>query len=335
MAGEACEGQTWSLCWQAAVGRDFCIAPALVDRIRGRLIAAHEREGRVLIDFVLLPNEIHSVTQLRPGDSVSAVARSFGTVVSRWVRGLQPHRGPVLAGAYCALRLESDAAVRQEIKMLAWRPVFLGVSSRRNQYRHAALRYALGLRPARGFDTVPLLQYFGERTNVARAELGRWLAKRPSNEDWRMWELTRGLQLASDNNGPPPFLAKKVGRAAAALIAAGGGYGIEGALQVLETWVTAKISPSVRIDLHAGTGALVSRGRALVGGLAVKHQLCSAAAVARHFGKAKATLCEQMAACRARPLDRLILRTDLDRILEEAALLRRNPAVRSPRCRTD
>lgn len=209
MAGEACEGQTWSLCWQAAVGRDFCIAPALVDRIRGRLIAAHEREGRVLIDFVLLPNEIHSVTQLRPGDSVSAVARSFGTVVSRWVRGLQPHRGPVLAGAYCALRLESDAAVRQEIKMLAWRPVFLGVSSRRNQYRHAALRYALGLRPARGFDTVPLLQYFGERTNVARAELGRWLAKRPSNEDWRMWELTRGLQLASDNNGPPPFLAKR------------------------------------------------------------------------------------------------------------------------------
>ena len=47
--------------------------------------------------------------------------------------------------------------------------------------------------------------------------------------------------------------------------------------------------------------------RALVACLALDHVLCSAASVARHFGKAKATLSEQMTEPRRRPADQAIL----------------------------
>ena len=43
--------------------------------------------------------------------------------------------------------------------------------------------------------------------------------------------------------------------------------------------------------------------------------------VLRHFRRAKSTLSEQMAACRARPADREILRTPAQRIIEEAVAL--------------
>jgi hypothetical protein len=55
--------------------------------------------------------------------------------------------------------------------------------------------------------------------------------------------------------------------------------------------------------------------------LAVEHGLCSAATVARHFQRAKATLSEQMAACRASANDRQILSTPVQRIVEEAVAL--------------
>jgi len=324
VAREASQTQTWSLCWQAAVGRNFFVDPLLPGLIRHRLIAAHQRQGRVLIDFVLLPTEIHAITQLRHGDSVAGVARSFGNVVSRWIRGAQPLRNPVLAGPYSSLRLEHEEEVRQEIRMLAWRPVFAGQSTRRNQYPHAALRSALGLTPSSGFDTAPLLRCFGPTVSSARAALSKYLARPPTEESWRAWELTRGLHLATGGAGGRPATARKVSGVAAVLIAAAGGYGIDGALALLELWVAAKISPSAHLDLHAGNEALVARGRALVGHLAVAHRLCSAAAVARHFGKAKATLSEQMTACRSRPADRAILRTPLQRIADEAIALRRD-----------
>jgi hypothetical protein len=49
--------------------------------------------------------------------------------------------------------------------------------------------------------------------------------------------------------------------------------------------------------------------------------LCPAASVARHFKRAKATLSEQMKACRQRPDDRRILETTRSRIVEEATAL--------------
>ena len=105
------------------------------------------------------------------------------------------------------------------------------------------------------------------------------------------------------------------------LIAAGGTYGIDGALALLSTWCAAKVHLASSLTLHAAPTAAAARGRALVACMAVNYRLCSAASVARYFHRAKATLSEQMTACRVRPSDQQILGTPLRRILDEAAAL--------------
>ena len=319
------EASEWSLCWHAAVGRGFFTyahSPALLaERIKRRLIGAHEREGRVLIDYVLLPTEIHAVTRISPGESVGGVARAFGNVLSRWVREEQPVRSPVLAGPYRAQPLHSVEALRNELRMLAWRPVMLGLCSTPTHYPHGALRIASGLSTGRGFNARPMLDHFGKTVPEARMALRRWMKHRPSEQEWRAWELTRGLELATGTVGPRPTMAKAVDGPAAMLIAAGGTYGIDGALALLAIWSAAKIHPASPLNLHVASSAMAARGRALVACLAVNHRLCPAASVARYFHRAKATLSEQMSACRARPSDQIILGTPLRRILEEAASL--------------
>lgn len=62
---------------------------------------------------------------------------------------------------------------------------------------------------------------------------------------------------------------------------------------------------------------LGARARALVAGLAVRSGLCPAASVARHFSRARATLCEQMAASRQREEDRQLLGTPIQLILDD------------------
>lgn len=311
----------WALCWQAAVGREFLAQPSLSSRIRGRLIGAHQRSGRVLVDYLMLPSEIHVLARIPPGDSAGGVARAFGNVLSRWVRELHPVRSPVLAGPYQAHPILSVEEQCVETRMLAWRPVFLGLCSTPSHYPHGALRIALGLTPAKGFDARPMLRNFGDSVPEARASLRRGIARRPSEQEWRAWELTRGLELATGTVGPHPTMAKSVDCAAATLIAAGGTYGIGGALKLLEIWTVAKIQPMNGLNLHEARSAVAARGRALVACLAVSHRLCSAASVARHFHRAKATLSEQMTACRARPRDQAILATPLQRIIEESAAL--------------
>lgn len=312
----------WVLSWQAAVGREFLADPSMHARIRGRLVGAHQRIGRTLIDYVLLPTEIHALARIGPDDSAAGVARAFGNVLSRWVREVQPIRSPVLAGPYRGCIIPSIEALRDETRMLAWRPVHLGLCTTPTHYPHGALRIALGLTPARGLDSRPLLQHFGDSVPEARAALRRWIAKRPCDEEWRAWELIRGLRLATGIVGPRRTLARTVHGAAVSLIAAGGTYGVDGALRILEIWVAAKIHPTLAGSRRDGPMAIGPRERALVACLAVRHQLCSAASVARHFDRSKATLSEQMAACRASPADRQILATPVQRIVEESAALR-------------
>src|SRR5688572_27730672 len=50
---------TWHICWQAALGRDLLVDAAMADRIRWRLIQAHDKPGRALVDYLLVPSEIH------------------------------------------------------------------------------------------------------------------------------------------------------------------------------------------------------------------------------------------------------------------------------------
>ncbi|MBX3621266.1 MAG: hypothetical protein KF891_14950 [Rhizobacter sp.] len=312
---------SWVLSWQAAVGRSFFCDPTLAHRIRERLLGAHERDGRVLVDYLLTPGELHAISSIPSGDSVGGVARAFGNVVSRWVREAEPLRSPVLAGPFSARRIASAEALRDEVRALAWRPVVLGLSATPTHYPHGALRILLGLTPARGFDARPVLREFGDSVQGARAALRRWVARRPSERAWREWELSHGLQLATGAVGPRPTMAKAVNGAAAALIAAGGSSRVEGALRLLEVWVAAKLQLGGGAVLRDVSTAAGARGRALVALLAVRHHVCSAASVARYFGRAKATLSEQMAACRRRPADRQILDTPVQRILDEATAL--------------
>lgn len=313
----------WHVCWQAALGREFFPHPALYGRIRRRLLEAHRRKGRVLVDYALLPTEIHVVAEIPPGDTVGSVARAVGNVVARWVRAAVPVRSPVLAGPYRAHRIDSADAQREEVRMLAWRAVFLGLCKTPAHYPHAAYRIALGLAPGDGFDARPLLRVFGVSVPVQRAKLWALVAERPSEQQRQAWELMHGLALATGSaSAPGPVAAKEVRRAAAATLVAAGGRGIDGALDLLAIWVAAALGLRDAHALHTATDAAAARGRGLVGCLAVAHGLCSAATVARHFHRAKATLSEQMTARRTSAADRSILATPVQRIIEQATALR-------------
>lgn len=312
----------WHVCWQAAAGRDFCRDPVLRDRIRQRLLESHRQAGRVLVSFALLPTEIHIVTQLRPDDSAGSVARAIGAIVSRWARDAQPLRSPVLAGRHRAYRVDSISALLEDVRLLAWRPVWLGLSRSPSHCPYGAARIALGLSPARGFDSRPLLQHFGVTVPQARAAMRDWMGARPTEVQCRVWELMHGLSLATGSVGPQQAMARQVeGAAAAALVAAGGTAGIDGALQLMEAWVAVRLGIARSASDQRAGETLTGRGRAMVAMLASEHSLCSAASVARYFKRAKATLSEQMSNCRADPVARQIVALPVERIIDEAKCL--------------
>lgn len=316
------DASVWHLCWQAAVGRDFLGHASLPLRIRYRLIDAHAGHGRLLLDYLLLPTEIHVVSALAPRDSPGKVARAVGNVIARWVRDVQPVRSPVLAGPHRATRIGSLPELREHVRMLAWRPVHLKLCRTPTHHTHGSVRVALGGSVGHGFNAWPLLSLFGDTIQGSRAALRQWLAGRPSADAVRYWELTRGLALATGSIGPQPTMARELRAAgAAALVAAAGRAGIDGALRLLETWVAARLDARGGLDLRTHAGPLAARGRALVACLAVDHRLCSAASVARHFSRAKATLSERMAACRRCTADQAILRVPIARIVEESLAL--------------
>jgi len=312
---------TWHLCWQAAVGREFFPVPSLRGRIRDRVIAAHKMRGRVLFDFCLLPTEIHVVAQLDGGDGPGDLARAIGTFVTRWVREARPIRSPVLAGPFRAHPIASETELLHEVRMLAWRPVVLGLRKGPTYHRDGGLRVALGRRVTDGYDPRPLLKMFGATVSGARPALRAWISKRPSDAEWQAWELERGLTLAISGVGPQPWAAHEVRSAGAAALIAAGTEGVDGALQLLTAWVTAKLGGPGVVDLLEGTDHPSARGRAIVARLATEYALCSSASVARFFGRSKATLSEQMRASRSREADVEIVHTPVQRILAETDAL--------------
>ena len=315
------DSTTWHLCWQAAVGCDLFADPQLCARLRDRLICAHRRRGRELVDYLLMPREFHVISRVTTGDSPGGVARAIGSVVARWVREIQPIRSPVFAGPFRAVPLATDGELRDAIRLLAWRPVSEGRCRTPIHHPQSALRATLGLRPAQGFDARPLLRLFGETVPEAREALSRWLARRPADREMRQWQLLCGLALAIGMTGPRALACREIRCATTAcLVAAGGADGVDGALRLLEVWVNAKLGAN-RSRTARDARYVHARARGLVACLAVDHGLCSAASVARHFGKAKATLSEQMSACRKRTTDKPLLATPLQRIVEEALSL--------------
>jgi len=318
----AAPSTTWHIVWQTVEGRSLLAGSALHERIRRRLLDAHRQPDGVLLHYLLTPGEIHLLARLPAHRSPGDLARAIGNIVARWMRQAQGVPGFVFAGPYRAYAIETDAAARDEFRMLAWRPVELGLCRAPTHHATSALRATLGLSRAIGFDTLAPLRLFGDSVPEARTALRRRIADRPAAVELRQWELTRGLALAPGLAGTFSPMARQVEGRAAALVAASHPQGIDGALELLERWVLLKLDLRDTEDLAAPSSRTGARARALVGSLAVELDLCSAASVARHFGRAKATLSERMAACRLQPEDQRILGVPLERIVEEAIDLR-------------
>ena len=308
---------TWHLCWKTAIGRDLVSGPKLTEKITHRLMEAHQRRGRALLYYLLTSTEIHVISHVAPDDSPREVAREVATIVARWVRERQGVRGPVFADRYRAHEVRTDAELKYEVRMLAWRPVTTGQCSKPLVHVNSSLRTTLGLRRAYGFESRALLSVFGATVLEAREAMRRLIRRRPSRAELREWELNHGLAIAVGAAGASFGMAREVDGPAAALVAASATQDIDGALTLLEQWVAFRLELPEGQDISTLPGSAGVRARALVAGLAVQASLCPAASVARHFNRARATLSEQMAASRLREEDRQILGAPMRLILDE------------------
>lgn len=308
----------WHIYWQAAPGRDLLLNPWLVERIKARLVGAHRSGGRGLIYYLLLQQEIHLISRLPVDDSPRTLASGLANVIARRVREADGCFGPVFVGRYQAHRVERVEVLGHEIRMLGWRPVGTGLRAAPTHFPHAALRAILGLGLADGVEAGAVLAHFGSSVPLARHAIRKLLANTPTTLEVLQWELAHGLARARATRGPPGSMARQVRGAAAVLVAASEPQGIDGALELLEGWVRAKLGPGAGPDLSLRRGVESARGRALVAGLAVNLGLCSAATVARHFGRSRATLSEQMTRSSTRAADRAILAIPAERIVSEA-----------------
>lgn len=309
------------------MGRDFVSNPKLVEKVTERLTDSHRRPGRMLLFYQLSPKEIHLLSRLPVDDSPREIVREVATIVARWMRELEGVRGPVFAERYRAHEVRTDVELKYEVLMLAWRPVASGLCTTPLHYVNSSLRTTLGLRRAHGFESRALLDVFEGSVLEARNEMRRSVRRRPSTAELREWELNHGLAVAVGSAGPSFGMAREVDGPAAALVAAATPQNIDGALALLERWVAIRLELPMEDNLATVAGPIGVRARALVAGLAVLADLCPAAAVARHFNRARATLCEQMSASRHREEDRQLLGTPMRLILDEVKKLSRR-AVR-------
>lgn len=321
----------WHIVWQAVEGRDLMVSAALIDRIRMRLLEAHRQPDRALLLYVLTPTELHLLTRLPCEVAPRRLVCAIGNIVARWVGEAQRMPGGVFTGRYRAYAIESEEMAQREFRMLAWRPVELGLCRAPTHYTNSSLRATLGLKRALGFDSLAPLRVFGDSVPEARATLRRQLAKRPGAVERRQWELSRGMVLAPGHSGSGAVNTRSVRGLAAALVAASQPQSIEGALGLLERWVVDRLGGWNVPGLEALSAFVAARARALVACLAVELDLCSASSAARHFGRSKATLSERMAACRIGAEDRSILRISLGQIVEEAIELQKEAASHCPR----
>lgn len=318
---------TWHIYWQAALGRDLLLRPELAERIRNRLLAAHDVGGRKLLYYLLMPREIHLISILRPEDSTASFATGVSNVIGKWVREADGAFGPVFADRYQAQRVDTVEALRSEVRMLAWRPVAAGLQALPTNYANSALRAILGLCLPNGFHATALFDWLGGSVPQERTALQRALAVEPSNLEIVRWELVKGLVSARGTVGPSGPMARRVRGASAGLVAASRDRSVDGALKLLERWVEVKLGLHGGHGLSSRKGMEGARGRALVANLAMRSGLCSAACVARHYGRAKATLSEQMTASSARAADQAILSIPMEQIVREAIALATHPAV--------
>ncbi len=89
----------------------------------------------------------------------------------------------------------------------------------------------------------------------------------------------------------------------------------------MTTWVRARLGMQGVPSLRSARGQLGAHARAIVAELAVRNKLCSADAVARHFGRARSTICEQMASVRKSAKHSRLIVTPAHRVVAEVRML--------------
>lgn len=309
--------RVWHVSWQLTLGRDLLRWPSLAERIVNRLISAHDAVGRELLFYLVLPREIHVISRLPAGDPPSSLAVGVANVIGKWVRQADGQVGPVFVAPFRAEAIGGIESLCGDIRMLAWRPVSTGLRDAPTNYAYGALRTLVGLSLPGGFRTAPLFDLLGGTVPQDRALIRRVIAEPPTELDVLQWELTKDLVSARGSLGPDGMMTRHVQGAAAALVAASKDKSIDGALRILVRWVEVKLGLQGGHCLSSNGGPQGARGRALVAGLALRSGLCSASSVARHFGRAKATLSEQMTASGARAADQSILSIPMEQIARE------------------
>ncbi len=307
----------WHVYWQAAPGRHLMCHAGLIDRIRRRLVAAHDRQGRELLFYLQLPQELHLVSALQHEDTPRMLAAGTSNVMAKWVRQADGRDGPVFNSRCQVQRVAGAQALRQEIRMLAWRPVRAGLQCAPTNYVHSALKGILGLSLPGSLVPTALMGWLGESVSDERAALRRLLAARPSDVEWLQWELTKGLAPVGGERRAAVTPSRQLSGAAAALVAASADQSIDGAIRLLSRWVEVTLEVPVDSGGSSARKREGARARALVAELAVKLSLGSVASLARHFGRAKATLGEQMVASRLSPTHQALLSMPIEAVVQQ------------------
>jgi hypothetical protein len=310
--------RVWHVSWQLTLGRDLLRWPSLADRIVSRLISAHDAVGRGLLFYLVLPREIHMISRLPDGDPPSSVAVGVANVIGKWVRQTDGQLGPVFVAPFRAEAIAGIEALCCDFRMLAWRPVSTGLRDAPTNYAFSALRALVGLSLPGEFRTGELFALLGSKVPQDRVLIRRVMAEPPTELHVLQWELAKHLIPARGTLGPEGLMTRHVQGDAAALVAASKDRSIDGALRILARWVDVKLGPKGGHGFVSSGGPEGARGRALVARLALRLGLCSASSVARHFGRAKATLSEQMSASGARAADQAILAIPMEQIVREA-----------------
>jgi len=316
--GEA--SKVWHIWWQAVVGRDLICDTPLARQIRTRLLGAHLAHGRELLYYLILPREIHLLSLLPKGDSAASLGNGLSNMIAKRVRQADGMLGAVFRDRYQSQCIDDKEGLLATVRMLAWRPVAEGQSTAPSNFPHTALRSILGLNLGEGLHATALLEFLGETVPLGRIALRQALTTQPSDLEVLQWELSKGLVPARGAVGTAGSVARRVSGSAAALVAASASKNIDGALHLLELWVATRFGLPAPSLADQG-GLLASRARALVASLAVQFGLCPASYTAGYFGRAKATLSEQMKSLRSRPADKAILAIPADKIVREAVEL--------------
>lgn len=252
-----------------------------------------------LLTYLFLPQEAHFIVRLSAEDAVAQFAQRFAQVYARARNRATRDRGHVFGGHYKSIPLTSPVALAEDVWLLFWRPVALKLVATPRRYPHSSLRALLNIVPPRRLQLAAVRHAFGAQHHTAIGALRAAMRRRPGEKELQKWEQVIGVvsyRIATAADVDPDV-----------------------ALSAIESWSAWQSSLGSLAALRHGRSAAAARARALVACVATASGLCTASALARHYGYARSTLSEHMTACRADHDNQRLLATPVAQILAAAA----------------